>query len=105
MSRNTRQINSYVGIAYGEDHAVGKFIQVFDKRTKSKIEEGCVFDFDELFGFANCTNFIELTKTDIDKIISNIYSLDNDGRISQRCLDFINSEKFEQMSLLDEENF
>jgi hypothetical protein len=50
MGRTESQINKYVSIAYGNDHAVGLFLQVFDSRAETEDnDEGCVFDEDAMF--------------------------------------------------------
>lgn len=45
-----RQIkfNNEYEIAYGRDHAVGLFIQVFDQKRKNDEDEGLVLDMDEM---------------------------------------------------------
>lgn len=54
MSRQTIKINENTTIYQGIDHALGKFIQVTDKRFEKESEEGegYVLDYDDLFGFS-----------------------------------------------------
>lgn len=52
MSRLTLYHDSRLTVVGGDDHALGKFLQVFDKTMENETEEGegLVFDWSELFG-------------------------------------------------------
>jgi hypothetical protein len=50
MSRKTVFQNNNITIVAGTDHAVGKFLQIFDKRVETEEGEGLVLDWSELFG-------------------------------------------------------
>jgi hypothetical protein len=52
MSRQTVYHDNNITIIAGTDHAVGKFLQIFDKRMEADTPEGegLVFDWSELFG-------------------------------------------------------
>jgi len=45
-------------ISHGEDHVLGKFIQIFDPEFEDETGEGLVFDADEMFGIS--VNYIGL---------------------------------------------
>ena len=68
MSRKDQNMSPYVLITTGQDHVVGKFIQIYDKRyawTEEDLQgEGIVLDWDEVFGFG--TNLIEAKVEDLD---------------------------------------
>jgi len=58
MSRFTAYQDSRLNVAYGDDHVLGKFYQIFDRDMQDETEEGegLVFDWSERFGFSvNCT--------------------------------------------------
>lgn len=76
MSRNTLSTQSkFVDITTGKDHAIGKFIQIQDRRysqsDKDDQGEGYVLDWDEMFGFT--INLINATLEDLkdtNKLVS-----------------------------------
>lgn len=51
MSRNVQQLTSNITIAYGNDHAIGSFLTVYDDRLVNKYDEGIVVDYSELFDY------------------------------------------------------
>lgn len=52
MSRKTVFQNNNITVVAGVDHAIGKFLQIFDKRMEADTAEGegLVFDWSEFFG-------------------------------------------------------
>lgn len=52
MSRKTIYQDARFTVVGGEDHAVGKFLQVFDKEMEHETPEGegLILDWSELFG-------------------------------------------------------
>jgi hypothetical protein len=50
MSRQTLYHDSRLTVIGGDDHALGKFLQVYDKEIETEEGEGLVFDWSELFG-------------------------------------------------------
>jgi len=52
MSRQTLYQDSRLTVVGGEDHAVGKFLQLFDKDMQNETPEGegLVFDWSTMFG-------------------------------------------------------
>ena len=58
MSRKTVYQDKRLTVVTGDDHALGKFFQIFDKELQDETPEGegLVLDWSELFGFeTNCT--------------------------------------------------
>lgn len=55
MSRLSKKLNDNTTIIYGSDHAVGRFVQVVDKREIERNDEsdGYILDWNELFGYSN----------------------------------------------------
>ena len=53
MSRKTIYHDSRLNVVTGDDHALGKFYQIFDKKfeRESLDGEGLVLDWSERFGF------------------------------------------------------
>ena len=71
MSRNVRVITGSITMAYGEDHALGVFIDIDDRRAETEEnDEGNVYSFDRAFGVT--VNLIKLRaefRNDDKKII------------------------------------
>jgi hypothetical protein len=61
MSRKTLHIDERFHLVEGHDHAVGAFIQLFDKQMINETPEGegLVLDWDEMFGME--TNYTGVT--------------------------------------------
>ena len=57
MSRNTIFQNERITVVGGTDHAIGKFLQIFDNQMMDTTPEGegLVYDWSEMFGVE--TNF------------------------------------------------
>jgi hypothetical protein len=77
MSRNIAYLNQNIELITGNDHVLGKFIQLFDNNLINETPEGegLVFDYSESFG-------IEINTTGISnsyplKTIINTYINDN----------------------------
>ena len=61
MSRKTIYQDSRLTVVGGEDHMLGKFLQIFDKEMENETPEGegLVFDWSERFGIErNFTGYI-----------------------------------------------
>ena len=74
MSRITKNLSEHVSIAFGDDHALGSFFQVFDERYPDFNEEesDVIFDYSEKFGI--CENILNMTVNvkgtiDFEKIV------------------------------------
>lgn len=87
MSRDVIKINENISIATGTDHAIGRFIDVMDKRYansgKDYQGEGYVMEYSTMFKFG--TNLIGLTEEDIP--------LSNE-RIIEACDEFAKRNQF-----------
>jgi hypothetical protein len=71
MSRKTIYHDSRLSVVTGDDHALGKFFQIFDKEMQDETPEGegLVLDWSELFGFE--TNLTGISKQiDVELIIA-----------------------------------
>lgn len=69
MSRHIKQLNENIYIVWGQDHALGGFFQIFDKRFENDNCSEPVFDHDELFGINY--NKINLDFSDPIKVMTN----------------------------------
>jgi hypothetical protein len=80
MSRIHTDLSGNVTKTIGEDHAVGRFVQLTDKRyagTPEDIQgEGFVLDWDELFGF------------NVNLINAEVKDLSNNTKLLVLCDDF-----------------
>ena len=85
MSRNTKIINDDITIYFGNDHAIGLFLDVSDNRYaksgKDEEGEGYVFEYSEMF------------KTSINKIKATIEEVKNEKVLIKKCNEFIRSLK------------
>lgn len=84
MSREIININKNISIAYGNDHAIGKFLDIRDKRyaqsNKDEQGEGYLVEWCEMFKFA--PNLIGIT----------IDEFDNKERIIELCNKFCEND-------------
>lgn len=63
MSRYVKRISHDEELAWGFDHAVGYYMQLFDSRKQSEEnDEGIVFDKDQMFSKMSNSEFLELLK-------------------------------------------
>lgn len=60
MSRSTIYADKRLTVIAGNDHVLGNFFQIFDKKVETPEGEGLVFDWSERFGIE--TNFTGLSK-------------------------------------------
>lgn len=68
MSRKSSDLNEHITVHGGDDHAVGSFFEITDKRSIDEpgdSGEGYVFQWDEAFGIG--INKIKTTIEDIKK--------------------------------------
>jgi hypothetical protein len=80
MSRKTLYEDNRLLVVGGDDHAVGKFLQVFDRQmTEATPEgEGLVYDWSEMFGVE--VNLTGLPDTYLPETIINNYIEENFDR-------------------------
>lgn len=71
MSRNTVYQENGITIVAGVDHAIGKFLQLFDKKMEDKTPEGegLILDWSELFGLEVNSTGISDKELPIEKIV------------------------------------
>jgi len=77
MSRNTLYKDKRLLVIGGNDHAVGKFLQMFDKQMTDATPEGegLIYDWSEMFGVE--TNFTGYSDTWLPDTIINNYIEEN----------------------------
>ena len=77
MSRKTIYQDNRLNVVTGDDHALGRFYQVFDKKMQDETPEGegLVIDWSELFGFE--TNFTGISKKVNIEVMVAQYIMDN----------------------------
>jgi len=93
MSRNLVDLNENIYIVKGNDHAVGKFVQICDKRAEKKLPEDVLLDYDEFLGFS--VNFLSVKKEEIWEVAM------NEEKVIELCNNFINSETFQNLPDVD----
>ena len=90
MSRNHVDYSPDVHVIWGNDHALGEFIQIYDNRfagTEGDPQgEGYVFEWDRLFGVT--LNLIGLPK---EKMENAIILSDLKDLVLGKCNEFVNS--------------
>lgn len=75
MSRITFYQDSRLTAVRGVDHALGSFLQLFDKEVETPEGEGLVYDWSEMFGVE--TNFTGIPGSTPPQMIVDTYIRDN----------------------------
>lgn len=84
MSRSTIFQNERITVVGGTDHAVGKFLQIFDNQMEFDTPEGegLVYDWSQMFGVE--TNFTGYPDTCLPEKIIESYINDTNDEINQQ---------------------
>jgi hypothetical protein len=75
MSRITTYQDSRLTAVKGVDHALGEFLQLFDKDVETPEGEGLVYDWSELFGVE--VNFTGIPSSTPPQMIIDTYIKEN----------------------------